>query len=380
MFRTLAASAASIALAGAAQAQDPPAAAPAPAKPSTQLPYKAPAAPLQSDQRLPALPKPTIGDLPSRSQTNAIDQQVDRLVNAPNEATVAVDSGNEDGAFLYGSFRKPEGKDKYPVVLILPAAGVDRNGNPPGQDPRPDTYRQLADALASKGIASVRIDKRGQGASAKAIVSESDLRFDLYVNDAVRWIRFIQAQPGVGCLAVMGHSEGALVAALAAKQTKVCAIIQASGSARPASAVMAEQLKTAFDAKRLDKDSYTEAARILDQLTAGKPVENPPSKLSALFRPSVQPYLISWLPLNPVDALKTNTPVLILQGSSDFQITAEDSRRLSASPKVVKVVMVTGADHDLKIRPASAGKGAVGALSPQVATAIKAFLDVIKFP
>jgi alpha-beta hydrolase superfamily lysophospholipase len=361
MMRKLAASAALIALAGAAHAQTP-----------------------ALDQKLPPVPKATLGDLPSRSAGDAIDQQVNRLVAGPVDATMAVDSGNEDGAFLYGSYRKPDNLTHFPAVLILPAAGADRNGNAAGQEVKPDTYRQLAEALAAKGIASLRIDKRGVGASAKAITREDDLRFETYVDDAVTWTKFLQAQPGVGCMAIFGHSEGALVAALAAKKVKVCAIIEASGSGKPASALLAEQLKTAADAKRLDKDTYDQAAKILDQLAAGKPVADPPAKLNQLFRPSVQPYLISWLPLNPVDALKTSTPVLILQGSSDGETGAEDTRRLSASPtKVVKVVMITGADHDLKLKPLSASKSAIDAprsLSPQVATAIKSFLDVIKWP
>ena len=302
---------------------------------------------------------------------------------APEDATVAVDSGNADGAFLYGALLRPVNKNNYPAVLILPEAGADRDGNSSGEEVKPDTYRDLAQALAAKGIASVRIDKRGVGQSVKAIAREDDLRFDTYVDDAVIWIKFLQAQPHVGCVAVFGHSESALVAALAAKKVKVCAIIEASGASRPFAAVMSAQLKTAFDAGRMAKEDYDQAAKILAQLTAGKPVASPPAKLNPLFRPSVQPYLISWLNLSPVEALKTNTPVLILQGSSDFELNSDDPRRLSASPKNVKVVMVAGADHDLKIKTASTGKAAAGEvrpLSPQVATSIQSFLDSLRWP
>jgi len=305
------------------------------------------------------------------------------VAEAPIDATVAVDSGAENGAFLYGSLLKPLNKNNYSAVLILPEAGADRNGNSAGQQVRPDTYRELAQALAAKGIASLRIDKRGVGESAKAISREDDLRFETYVDDAVTWIKFLQAQPHVGCVAVFGHSESALVAALAAKKVKVCAIVEAAGSSRPFAAVMAAQLKTALDAGSLAKEDYDEAVKILDQLTAGRPVANPPAKLNPLFRPSVQPYLISWLNLNPVEALKTNTPVLILQGSSDFEMTADDARRLSASPKNVKVVMVPGADHDLKIKTTGPSKLDVGqarSLSPQVAASIQVFLDSLRWP
>jgi alpha-beta hydrolase superfamily lysophospholipase len=313
----------------------------------------------------------------------AADAPPSVVAEAPTEATVAVESGAENGAFLYGSFLKPLNKNNYSAVLILPEAGADRDGNAVGQEVKPDTYRELAQALADKGIASVRIDKRGVGASARAIDREEDLRFDTYVDDAVTWIKFLQAQPHVGCVAVFGHSESALVAALAARKVKVCAIVEASGASRPFAAVLSGQLKTALDANRLTKEDYDKAVKILDQLTAGKPVADPPAKLGPLFRPSVQPYLISWLNVSPVEALKTNTPVLILQGSGDLEMTSEDPRRLSASPKSVKVVMVAGADHDLKVRAAGNGKAAIDRarpLSPQVATAIQSFLDSLRWP
>jgi pimeloyl-ACP methyl ester carboxylesterase len=298
----------------------------------------------------------------------------------PEDATVAVDSGNADGAFLYGSFLRPVNKNNYPAVLILPEAGADRNGNDADHEVKPDTYRELAQALAAKGIASVRIDKRGVGQSIKAVAREDDIRFDTYVDDAVTWIKFLQAQPHVGCVAVFGHSESALVGALAAKKVKVCAIIEASGASRPFAAVLAGQLKTAFDAGKMAKEDYDEASRVLDQLTAGKPVPAPPKKLDSLFRPSVQPYLISWLNLNPVDALKTTTPVLILQGSSDFQLNSDDPRRLSTGPKNVRVVMLSGADHDLKIKAANGKADQPRPLSPQVASSIQTFLESLRWP
>src|SRR6202012_4631296 len=98
----------------------------------------------------------------------------------PLDATVAVDSGAENGAFLFGSLLRPLNKNNYSAVLILPEAGADRNGNSAGQEIKPDTYRELAQALAAKGIASLRIDKRGVGQSATAITREEDPRFDAY--------------------------------------------------------------------------------------------------------------------------------------------------------------------------------------------------------
>ena len=304
--------------------------------------------------------------------------------DGPTDATVAVDAGGDSDALLYGSYLRPVNAGSYPAVLILPAQGSDRNGNSsaPG-GPKPDTYRLLARDLAAKGIATLRIDKRGVGASAKAITREDDLRFDTYVDDAVTWTKFLKAQPKVNCMAILGHQESALVAALATKKIKVCALIEVSGSGKPAAALLAAQLKTALDTKGMDQPLYDEAIKILNILASGQTVPTPPDKLKALFRPSVQPYLISWLDLNPIEALKTAPPTLVLQGGSDFQASPDDGQRLASAPKIAKLVMVAGADHDLKQRPLSKTRldpDTGFPVAPQASTAIADFLKRLKWP
>jgi len=300
----------------------------------------------------------------------------------PVESLVAIDGG--DDSLLFGAMLRPVGGGGVPTVLILPAQGADRDGNSTGDGTKSNTYKLLAEALAAQGVASLRIDKRGVGASAKAIVREDDLRFSTYVDDAVIWTKFLRTQPRVNCLAILGHAEGALVAALAAQKIKVCALIEVSGSGRPAAALLAEQLKVAFDQKKLDQDSYEQAVKILNTLAAGKTVADPPEKLNALFRASVQPYLISWLDLNPVEALKTAPPTLILQGSRDYEIGQDDAQKLSAAPKYAKVVLIANADHDMKVAapnvPATAVNDLNQPISPQASSAIADFLKRLKWP
>ncbi len=297
----------------------------------------------------------------------------------PIDSMVAVDAG--DDQLLYGSLLRPLAGGSYPTVLILPAQGADRNGNAPADGPKSNMYKMLAEDLAAKGVASLRIDKRGVGASKKAISREEDLRFDTYVEDAVTWAKFLRAQPKVNCMAILGHGEGALVAALAAQKIKVCAVIEISGAGRPAAAVLAGQLKLANETGGMDKANYDQAVQILNTLSNGKPAGDPPEKLKALFRSSVQPYLISWLDLNPVDALKNAPPTLILQGTSDRQLDAADAQKLASGPKFARVAMIPGADHDMKLRPdAKKDPDITAPMAPQVSTTIADFLKRLKWP
>lgn len=84
---------------------------------------------------------------------------------------------------LRGSLRLPDSPGPHPVALVVAGSGpTDRDGNQPRM--LSDAYRQLAQALAAEGIATVRYDKRGIAASRAAGPAEKDLRFDTYVEDA----------------------------------------------------------------------------------------------------------------------------------------------------------------------------------------------------
>jgi hypothetical protein len=107
-------------------------------------------------------------------------------------ASAAAQSANEVGIVLdtpagkiAGSLLLPAAKGAAPVALIIAGSGpTDRDGNSSMIPGRNDSLRMLAQALAQAGIASVRYDKRGVGASAQAVQSESALRFETYIDDA----------------------------------------------------------------------------------------------------------------------------------------------------------------------------------------------------
>ena len=70
-----------------------------------------------------------------------------------------------------------------PLVLIIPGSGpTDRDGNSPlGVTAAP--YRLLADALAERGIGTLRIDKRGMFASKAAVADANAVTIADYVTD-----------------------------------------------------------------------------------------------------------------------------------------------------------------------------------------------------
>jgi pimeloyl-ACP methyl ester carboxylesterase len=247
---------------------------------------------------------------------------------------------------LFGTLTLPSGAPPYPVVLIIAGSGpTDRDGN--AGFVRGDTYKLLASALAREGVASLRYDKRGIAASAAAGSDEEHLRFDTYVDDAVAWVNQLRSDKRFSSLTIAGHSEGALIGTVAAERAPVHALVLLEGAGRPAAAVLREQLKP-----KLTPQLYAQADQILTKLQSGQTVADPPTVLAALFRPSVQPYLISWFKYDPAAELaKVRVPVTIVQGSADIQVTTADADALRKADPNAKVVLVNGMNHILKYYP-----------------------------
>jgi len=254
---------------------------------------------------------------------------------------------------LSGSLRLPAAQGRVPVVLIIAGSGpTDRDGNSrmlPGNN---NAYRLLAEALAARGIASVRYDKRAIGKSVAAGIRETDLRFDTYVDDAMAWIAKLRSDPRFSTVSVIGHSEGSLIGMMAARRAKADAFVSVAGVAKPAGQVIRDQLRPqigSMDAMWQQNDS------ILSSLEAGKTVDPLPSPLAtvpglaSLYRPSVQPYLISWFKYTPsAEIAMLSVPVLILQGTTDIQVNPAEAQALKAAAPRATLVLVDGMNHVMK--------------------------------
>ena len=247
---------------------------------------------------------------------------------------------------LHGTLLVPAGDARVPVVFIHPGSGpTDRDGNTPLLPGKNNSLRLLAEGLAARGVASLRVDKRGIAASAKAAAAEEDLRLETYVADAVGWLDLLRRDRRFGPLVALGHSEGALICLLAAGRTEVDGYVSVAGIARKGSAVLRQQLRD-----RIPGPLLQENERILAALEQGQRTDTVPQALLALYRPSVQPYLISWFRYVPADELaRLKVPVLIAQGTTDLQVDTMEAATLRSAQPNGKYLMVAGMNHVLKI-------------------------------
>jgi pimeloyl-ACP methyl ester carboxylesterase len=298
------------------------------------------------------------------------------LAQQPSSPPPVPDVAPADNA-LHSTLLLPKESDKLmPIVLLLSGSGpTDRNGNSSMLPGKNNSLQMLAEGLASNGIASLRYDKRGVGESTKAMVAESDLRFETYVDDAVAWCEQLHKDKRFSAVVIAGHSEGSLIGMLAAKRCNPGGYISIAGAGRAAADILRTQL-----AGKLPPELATQSDAILKNLEAGKTTENTPPELFAIYRPSVQPYLISWFRYDPAKSIAALTiPVLIVQGTTDLQVGVDDAKRLAAANPKAKLLLIEGMNHVLKEVPPDREKQIASYSNPDPRLAPEFLVGIVGF-
>jgi uncharacterized protein len=253
------------------------------------------------------------------------------------EITLETKTGDIKGSLLI-----PSVSEKTAVVLIIAGSGpTDRNGNNPMMTN--NSLKMLAKELQKNGIASVRYDKRGIGESKNSGLQEIDLRFEDYVQDVEGWIKLLKEDDRFSNIIVLGHSEGSLIGMIASHKQEAKKFISIAGIGIPAGDIIRKQLKGQ------PQFVLDESLKIIEKLENGETVENVSQMLYSLFRPSVQPYIISWFKYDPQKEIaKLDIPILIVQGTTDIQVSVSDADKLALANKKSQKQIIEGMNHILK--------------------------------
>ena len=224
------------------------------------------------------------------------------------------------GHVLAGTLTIPQNASgRLPVVITISGSGPqDRDEHlpiVPGFRP----FRQIADTLGRRGVAVLRLDDRGTGESTGDFAKASSADFADDVRAAIAWLR---ARPDVNPLriALLGHSEGAMIAPMvAATDPRLAGIVLMAGPSKRGREVLDHQIRYGIEhdssiapAKR---DSAFAASRIAADTTAAPP-----------------PWMKFFLAYEPLPTIrKVKVPVLVLQGATDQQVTADQAEAIGAA-------------------------------------------------
>ncbi len=227
------------------------------------------------------------------------------------------------GHTLAGTLTLPRTASRTkPVSAIVTVTGSgpqdrDENIGLPGFLP----FRQLADALARRGIAVLRMDDRGTGASGGTFKGSTSADF---AEDVRAGLAYLRTRPEIRAdrLGVLGHSEGAIIAPMVAeKEPTLRAIVLLAGIARPGRTALHFQLKNGIERNtKLTPEMRTSQIAEIDK------------RIDAMM--AADPWMKFFLTHDPAPTMRrVKTPVLILTGSRDQQAVPEEVVLMEAAFK-----------------------------------------------
>ncbi|MFL5502171.1 MAG: alpha/beta hydrolase family protein [Gemmatimonadaceae bacterium] len=255
--------------------------------------------------------------------------------SAPPDATYVAEEvklPGPAGTTLGGTMTLPRGvSSPVPVVVTITGSGQQDRDEfiPIAGGFRP--FRQVADVLSNRGIAVLRLDDRGIGSSNGNPMTSTSADFADDIRAAVTYLQS-RREIDPSRIALVGHSEGAIIAPMvAANDKRIKALVLLAGPADNGRKIIEYQQRYSIDhdaaiAADTRRATYRMAAATLDSAAA------------------MNPWLKFFLSYAPDStARKVKVPVLILQGATDRQVPAEQAEKLGAAIRA-------GGNRDVTVR------------------------------
>jgi pimeloyl-ACP methyl ester carboxylesterase len=238
---------------------------------------------------------------------------------------------------LAATLTLPDGNGPFPAVVLVAGSGPNTRNEPIfGHQP----FLVLADHLTRHGIAVLRYDKRGTGASKGDYATATSNDF---ADDAEAALAYLTTRREIDPrhIGLIGHSEGGLIVPMvAARNPSTAFIVMMAGPGVNGADVWKEQLGLIGAASGMAPEQIAAASaqrqRLIDILRAENNPERaavrlravmgtqaPPAQIDAAIAQINNKWFREFFACEPAPVLhKVKCPVLVLQGSKDLQVSA----------------------------------------------------------
>jgi hypothetical protein len=244
-----------------------------------------------------------------------------------DEREVTVGEGE---AALPGTLCLPAGEGPFPGLVLVHGSGPnDRDETVGAVKP----FRDLAQGLATRGVAVLRYEKRTKAHpdQAAAMLARLTVQEEV-IDDALAAVRLLRQMPRVAPerVFVLGHSLGGmLVPRIAAQAPEAAGFVIMAGSTRPLEELFVEQMDYIARADGsltdLERRQMREAQAMAERIRALEPSDAGRTEVLLGAAPTY------WLDLrgyDPAEAAKAvERPLLVLHGGRDYQVTGKDLAR-----------------------------------------------------
>jgi uncharacterized protein len=243
--------------------------------------------------------------------------------SAFRDESFTVDAG---GWPLPGTLSMPIGDGPFPAVVLVHGSGPNDRDTSFGPN---KPFRDLAEGLASRGIAVLRYDKRTRTHATRIAGLRDFTVKEEVVDDVVAAVKQMRTTKGVRSdrVFVLGHSLGGMLAPrIAAAEPSIAGLILLAAATKPLEQAIVEQTRylVMLDGKVSAEEEGALAAmtKLAMDVRALKPGD-PPIVSTGISAPASY-----WLDLRgydpPAAAGRLTLPMLVLQGERDYQVTMED--------------------------------------------------------
>jgi pimeloyl-ACP methyl ester carboxylesterase len=270
---------------------------------------------------------------------------------------------------LAGTLTLPRGEGPFPVVVLIAGSGPNTRNEPIFGH---QIFLVLADHLTRQGVAVLRYDKRGTGASTGDYAQATTLDF---ADDVQAGMAYLKSRKDIDPrhIGLIGHSEGGLIAPMvAARDPSTAFIVMMAGPGVNGADILMEQGRLISKAMGMDEGKIEKTSAVRAQMIAIVRAEKDSAKAAAKLRlalaqtakaqgepDSVVDAQISvinsewfrfFFDYDPASALsKVRCPVLAINGSLDLQVPPAQNlpaiRAALAGDRDVEIDELPGLNH-----------------------------------